>query len=170
MMYSIAASAQNVRPEQCYLAGRYPGVYAPMATSNAGHAAMYSTMSGTPWTQQPASTCVGHPSYTADSCYGGYHRPGSQSDAKPVDSHASSQPLSYSNSYPASYTGVQRDGSRSSFGKTPQPSYQTPVQPGSSTLGSMSALTGHPSYSSGSDPTPTSNGQSHQMYNAPQGA
>ena len=169
MMYSMAANGQNMRPGQYYPSGQYPGMYAPMATSNAGHAAMYSTMPSTQWAQQPATSYAGHPSYTAASSYGGYYRSGSQSDAKPAESHASSQQLGYSSSYPASYTGVQRDGSHSSSGMMPQSSYQTPVQPGSSTFGSMSAPTGRPSYSGPSDPSPTSNGQSHQMYSAAQG-
>ena len=154
MMYSMAENAQNMRPAQYYAAGQYPGMYAPIATSNAGHAAMYSTILGTQWAQQPATICAGHPSYT---------------DAKPAESHASSQRLGYSSSYPASYTGVQRDGPYSSSGIIPQPSYQTPVQPGSSTFGSMSAPTGRPSYSGASDPSPSRNSQSHQMYSAYQG-
>ena len=169
MMYSMAVNAQNMRPVQYYAAGQYPGMYSPMATSNAGHAAMYSTITGTQWAQQPATTYAGHPSYTAASSYGGYYRSGSQSDAKHAESHASSQPLGYSSSYPASYTGVQRDGSRSPSGRMPQSSHQTPVQLGWSTFGSMSAPTGRPSYSGPSDPSPTSDGESHQMYSASQG-
>ena len=170
MMYSMAANGQNMRHGQCYPAGQYPGVYAPMAVSNAGHAAMYSTIPGTQWAQQPATTYAGHPGYTAASSYGSYYRSGFQSDANLPESHTSSQPLGYSSSYPASYTGVQRDGSHSSSGMMPQSSYQTPVQPGTSTFGSISAPTGRPSYSGASDPSPSSSSQSHQVYNASQGS
>lgn len=51
----------------------------------------------------------------------------------------------------------------------PQSSYQTPVQLGWSTFGSMSAPTGRQSYSGPSDPCPTSDGESRQMYSAAQG-
>jgi hypothetical protein len=77
MMYSMAVNGQNMRPGQYYPRGQYPGMYAPMATSNAGHAATYSTIPGMKWAQQPATAYAGHPSYTAASSYGGYYRSGS---------------------------------------------------------------------------------------------
>jgi hypothetical protein len=105
MIYSMAASGQNMRPAQYYPSGQYPGMYAPMATSNAGHAAMYSTMPGTQWAQQPATTYADNSSYTAVPSYGGYYRPGSQSEANPAEPHVGSQLLDYNNHYSALYRG-----------------------------------------------------------------
>ena len=143
MMYSMAANWHNMRPGQYYPAGQYPGMYAPMATSNAGHAAMYSTMPGTQWAQQPATTYACHPSYTAASSYGGYYKSGSQSEAKPAESHASSRLLGYNDSDSESYAG-ECHGSERSSGMMLRSPFQSPVQDRSSTLGSVGAPTGRP--------------------------
>lgn len=166
MMYQMP-NGQGVRPGQYFPGAQYPGMYAPIATSGAGPGAMYSAMPGTQWAQ-PSASSYGAPGYTTAPSYGSYYRPGSQSSAKPEDPHATSQAMGYGSSYPAPYSSVPRDGSHSSAGMMPQSSYQTPVQPGSSTFGAMSAPTGRPSYS-GSASSPTSAGQTHQMYGAPQG-
>lgn len=170
MMYNpMAAGGQAVRPGQYFGGAQYPGMYAPMTTTSAGHAAMYSAMPGTQWAQPGASSYSAPNSY-ASSSYGSYYKPGSQPSAgvKPEDSQGSSQSMGYSNPYPASYQGMQRDGAHSSASMMPQSSYQTPVAPASSTFGSMSAPTGRSSYSGGVT-SPTTNGASHQMYSAPQG-
>lgn len=164
MMYQVAANGQQVRPGQYFGGGQYPGMYAPMATTGAAPAALYSAMPGTQWAQPPAGS---YPGYGAASAYGSYYRPGSQSSTKQEDASSTTQSMGYSSSYPGSYPGVQRDGSHSSASMMPQSNYQTPVQPGSATFGNMSAPTNRPSYS-GSVPSPTTNGQSHQMYSAPQ--
>jgi hypothetical protein len=140
MMYSMAANGQNMRPGQYHPAGQYPGMYAPMATSNADHAIMYSTQ----WAQQPAATHTGYSSYTAASFYGDYYRSGSQSEAKPAVSHDISRMLGYNNSNYASHAG-ECHGSYSSSDMMLQSPFQSPVQCGSSTFGSMSALTGRSS-------------------------
>lgn len=163
MMYSVAPNGQQVRPGQYFGGGQYPGMYAPMATTGAAPAALYSAMPGTQWTQPSSGS---YPGYGAPS-YGNYYRPGSQASTKQEDTSPTTQSMGYSSSYPASYPGVQRDGSHSSASMMPQSNYQTPVQPGSSTFGNMSAPTNRASYS-GSVPSPTSNGQPHQMYSAPQ--
>ncbi|KAM0719240.1 hypothetical protein Q7P37_005145 [Cladosporium fusiforme] len=170
MYASMGAPGQPVRPGAYYGGGQYPGMYAPMTTAAANPAALYSAMPGTQWGQPLPSGYTTHQGYTTSS-YGNYYKPGSQSSTtgKPEDSHSSSQAAGYSNPYPASYPGMQRDGSHSSSGMMPQSSYQTPVAPSSSTFGSMSAPTGRSAYS-GSVPSPTTAGQSHQMYGAPQGA
>jgi hypothetical protein len=136
----MAANRQNTRPGQYYPGGQYPGTYAPISISNADHAAMYSTVPGTQWAQQLATSYAGHPSYTAASSYGDYYRSGSQSEAKPAESHASSQLLGFNNSYSASYAG-ECYGSHSSSGMMLRSPFQSSVQRGSSTLGSMSART-----------------------------
>jgi hypothetical protein len=169
MMHWIAANRQDMRPGQYYPAGQHPGMYAPVATCNAGHAAMYSAISGTQWVQQPATTYAGHPSYTAAPSYGGHYGPGSQSETKPPESHATSQPLHHGNSYLAPYTGVQRDYSHSPSGTTLWSPYESLVQLGLSTFGHTNAPTGRPAYIEGSDLIPTSDYQFRQMYSAPQG-
>jgi hypothetical protein len=105
-MHWIAANEQNMRPGQYYPAGQHPGIYAPMATGNAGHAATHSTLPGTPWVQRFATTYAGNPSYTAAPSYGGHYGPGSQSETKPPESYATSQSLHHGNSYLAPHTGV----------------------------------------------------------------
>ena len=138
MMYSMAANGQNMSPAQYYPGGQYPGMYAPMAISNAGNAAMYSAMPGTQWAQQPPTSYAGHPSYTAASSYGGYYTSGSQSEAEPAESHASLQLSGYNNRYSASHAG-ECHGFYSSSDMMLQSPFQSPVQCGSSTFGSMSA-------------------------------
>jgi hypothetical protein len=167
MMYSMAANGQNMRPGQYYPAGQYPGMSAPMTTSNAGHAAMYSTMPGTQWAQQPGTAYAGHPGSTAASFYGRYYRSGSQSEAKPAESHTSSRLLGYNNSDSASYAG-ECHGSHRSSGMMLRSPFQSPVQGRSSTLGSVGAPTGRSSCSGGSKLSPTSNYQFRQMHSAPQ--
>jgi hypothetical protein len=169
MLHSVDANWHNIGPGQHYSTGQYPGTYASMATSNAGHAAMYSTMPGTQWAQQPATSYAGHPSYTAASSFGGYYRFGSRSGAKLAEPLATSQPLNHDNLYLASYTGVQQGNSHISPGIRLLSPYQSPVQPDSSTFGSMSAPASRSSYCGGSDFSLTSNDQSCQMYSAPQG-
>jgi hypothetical protein len=162
MMYSMAANGQNMRPGQYYPAGQYPGMYAPMATSNADHTVMYSTMPGTQWPQQPATSYAGHPSYTAASSYGGYYRSGPQSGAKPAESHANSPLSGYNNSNSASHAG-ECYGSYSSSDMMLRSPFQSPVQRGSSTFGSMSAPTGRSSYNGGGDLNLTSNSHFYQI-------
>ena len=118
---------QNMRPGQYYPAGQHPGTYAPMTTGNAGHAAIQRTLPGAQWAQQPATTYAGNPSYTAAPFYGGYYEPGSQSETKPPEPHATSQPLQHGNSYLATYTGVRRDYSHSPSGTTLWSPYQSPI-------------------------------------------
>ena len=131
-------------PRRYYPGGQYRGVYAPMAVSNAGYAAMYSTIPGTQWAQQPATTYAGHPSYTAASFYGGYYRSGFQSDANPPESHTSSQLSGYNNSNSASHAG-ECHGSYSSSNMMLKSPFRSTVQRGSSTFGSISAPTGRSS-------------------------
>jgi hypothetical protein len=127
MLYTVDANWHNMGPGQHYSTGQYPGTYAPMATSNAGHAAMYSTMPGTQWAQQPTTTYAGHPSCTAASSYEGYYISGSQSKAKLAEPHAT-------------YAG-ECYGSSGTMLRSP---FQSPVQGRSSTLGSVGAPTGRP--------------------------
>jgi hypothetical protein len=169
MIYSTATNWQNMRPGQYYPAGQHPGTYAPMTTGNAGHAAIHRTLPGTQWAQQPATAYAGHPSYTAAPSYGGHYGPGSQSETKPPELYATSQPLYHGNSYPAPYTDVQRDYSHSPSGKTLWSPYRSPVQPGLSTFGGANAPTGRPAYIKESDLIPTSDYQFCQTYSAPQG-
>jgi hypothetical protein len=168
VMYSTTADERNMRPRQYYPAGQYPGTYAPVATSNAGHAAMYSTIPGTQWAQQPATTYAGYPSYTAASSYGGYYRSGSQSEAKPAESHDISRMLGYNNSNSASHAG-ECHGSYSSSDMMLQSPFQSPVQRGSSTFGSMSAPICRSSYNGGGNLNLTRNSHFYQIYSAPQG-
>jgi hypothetical protein len=168
MMYSMAANGQNMRPGQYHPAGQYPGMYAPMATSNADHAVMYSTMPGTQWAQQPAATYAGYPSYTAASSYEGYYRSGSQSEAKPAESHDISRMLGYNNSNSASHAG-ECHGSYSSSDTMLQSPFQSPVQRGSSTFGSMSAPTGRSADSESSNRNSTSDDESHHQYSTRRG-
>jgi hypothetical protein len=168
MMYSTAANEQNMRPGQYYPAGQYLGMYAPMATSNTGNAAIYSTVAGTQWAQQPATSYAGRPSYTAASSYGGYYRSGSQSEAKLAESHDISRTLGYNSSNSASHAG-ECHGSYSSPDMMLQSPFQSPVQRGSSTFGSMGAPIGRSSYHRGGDLNLTSNSHLYQIYSAPQG-
>jgi hypothetical protein len=168
-IYPMATNWQNMRPGQYYPAGQHPGTYAPMTTGNAGHAAIHRTLPGTQWAQQPATTYAGHPSYTAAPSYGGHYGPGSQSETKPPESHATSQPLHHGNSSLAPYTGVQRDYSHSPSGTTLWSPYGSRVQLGLSTFGNTNAPTGRPAYIEGSDLIPTSDYQFRQVYSAPQG-
>lgn len=169
MMYApMTAGGQAVRPGQYFGGGQYPGMYAPITTTAAGPAPMYSAMPGTQWAQPTASPYNPQPSYTTSS-YGSYYKPGSSAGMKSEDSQGSSQAMGYNNPYPSSYASMPRDSSHSSASMVPQSNYQTPVAPASSTFGSMSASAGRPSYS-GSVASPSTNGQSHHMYGAPQGS
>jgi hypothetical protein len=168
-MYQMVAGGQNMGPGQYYSTGQYPGTYAPVAISNAGHAVMYSIMPGTQWPQQPATSYAGYQSYTAAPSYGGYYGSGSQSDAKPAGSHASSQLLGYDNFNSASYAG-ECYGSHSSSDMMLQSPFQSPVQPGSSTFGSTNAPTERPADSESSNRNRASNDQSHHECSTRQGS
>lgn len=171
MMYSsVAGGAYGVRPGQ-YFGGQYPAMFS-LTTTGGG---MYSGMTGTSWpTQTPSTAAVSygqHPGYAPQN-YAAYYRHGSQSGSagvKTEDQQTTSQSMNYAQQYPSTYPGMSRDSTQGTP-STMHSSYQTPVQQGSSTFGSMSAQSARPSWANTTMASPATNGQSHQIYTQPQGA
>jgi Gti1/Pac2 family transcription factor len=131
MMYPMQGGAYGVRPGQ-YFGGQQ---YSPMYAMPASTASPYTTSSGTAWPAQQPSAYGSHPGYSAQG-YGSYYKAPSQ----PVksDEAATSHSMPYASQYAPNYPTMQRNSSQS----TPtmaQSAYQTPVQPSTSTFGSVSA-------------------------------
>ena len=163
MMYSMQGGGgpYGVRPGQYFGGQPYPNMYG-MTTSSASP---YGGVTGTSWpTQQSSAGAVayGNSQPYPPQGYGSYYKAPSQSagPGKTEDQNATSQSMPYGSQYTPTYPGMQRNSSQS----TPtmiQSAYQTPVQPNSSTFGSMSA---RPSYSGSTMTSPTTNGQSQSGY------
>lgn len=177
VMYSqISGAAPGIRPGQ-YFGGQYPAMYGSMPSSSAS---MYSGIPAVSWpTQSPSTSAVsysGHPGYAPQpQSYSNYYRSPAQTPttAKVEDSHSSAQSLGYSNPYPPSYPGMQRDHTQQSANMQQstgmmQSAYHTPVQQSPATFGSMSAPSAHRQSYSNSVTSPATNAQSHSIYGAPQ--
>lgn len=163
MMYSLQNSPYGVRPGQYFGGQQYGNVYGIPAST----ASPYGGVSGTAWSAQQASAGASaygsSQPYTGQS-YGGYYKTATPTVAKMEDAN-STPSMPYGTQYPPTYPPMQRNGSQSSASMAGS-TYPTPVQPHSSTFGSMSS---RPSYSTSSMTSPTTNGQSHSAYGtAPQ--
>lgn len=165
MYSSMAAGAYGVRP------GQYFGQQYPMYGINATTAPnLYGSMTGTSWpTQQAPSSAIAygtHPAYSGQS-YGAYYKGGATQSGAPAvkteDHQSVSQPSPYPNQYASSYQPMQR-GSGQGTPSMMQPAYNTPGQPGTATFGSMSAPGSRPSYGNNTMHSPSTNGQSQQVY------
>lgn len=146
-----------MRPGQ-YIAGQQYGSMYQMPNSTANG---YGGVSGAAWAGHQASTgpAYGNSQPYTGQGYQGYYKTSTPTTTKTEDqSAASSNP--YGGQYPHPYPAMQRHGSQSSASIAGS-AYQTPVQPQSSTFGSMSA---RPSYGGNSLTSPTTNGQSHSGY------
>jgi hypothetical protein len=158
MMYSMQNSPYAVRAGSFFGGSQYPNVY-PMPTTSANP---YGGVSGTAWPTQQASagaSAYGNSQPYPGHGYGGYYKSSTPTTAKTEDPSSTSS-MPYGSQYTPAYPPMQRNGSQSTpsmAGST----YQTPVQPQSSTFGSMSA---RPSYSGSSMTSPTTNGQSQSVY------
>nr|POE65246.1 global transcription regulator sge1 [Quercus suber] len=162
MMYSgMPPGAYGVRPGQ-YFGGQAYSMYG--MTTTAGN--MYAGQPATAWPTQSSTNAV---AYGAHQGYGqsypsGYYKGEPSQPVKTEPTQTPSQSSSaYSNQYATSYAGMQRHGSQSTPSMV-QPSYQTPVQPASSTFAPMAAGSGRQSYGGSTMNGPSSNAQSQQMY------
>lgn len=169
MMYSsMGQGAYGVRPGQ-YMAQPYP-MYSLSTTSGAS---MYGGMTGTSWPSQPAATSAmpynSHPGYSSQGYGANYYKGAAGQSAAPAvkteDSHASAQNSAYGNQYASSYSSMPRSTTQGTPSMM-QSSYHTPVQPTTSTFGSMSAQGNRPSYGGNSMSSPSTNDQPQHRYTA----
>ena len=163
MMYSMQGNPYGVRPGQYFGPQQYSNMY---GTSTASP---YIPVSGTAWPTQQASTGAAPygsgQSYPGQSYGGGYYKSETATTAEGENQSSTSSAMPYRNQYTPNYSSMQRNGSQStpSMVGSAQP---TPVQPASSTFGSMSA---RPSYSGTTITSPTTNGQSQSAYGSASG-
>jgi Gti1/Pac2 family transcription factor len=164
-MYSSMVGGYGVRPGQ-YIGQQYSGLYTLQTTTAPG---VYSGMTGTSWpAQSPSSSAMSYGSRNYAAPYNAnYYQSGAVSSESAPAVKAESQPSAtpssaYGSHYGTNYTDISRSGAQS----TPtmmHSTYATPVQPASSSFGSMSAHNGRSSYSNGMN-SAASNGQSQHTY------
>ncbi|KAK4621963.1 Global transcription regulator sge1 [Fulvia fulva] len=164
MIYSPMVQPYGMAPSQYMGARQYPGMYGSTTGSS-----MYGAMTAASWpTQQATAGAMGygsHQSYGSQP-YPSYYKPtdqGNGSGVKTESQHSTSQAMPYGSQYAPSYPNMQRSNSVSAPSMM-QSSYQTPVQPHSSTFGTMGPGSGRPSYSGQSMNSPSANGQSQGPY------
>ncbi|KAI7601967.1 hypothetical protein KC343_g15042 [Hortaea werneckii] len=135
-----------------------------MASSSAAN--LYGGLTGTSWPQQSTSSLPysSHPAYSTPSYNGSYYRGTPTQPAPPPvkaeASHDSSQASAYGSQYASSYPAMPRSTSQSTPSMMPS-AYQTPVQPTTSSFGSMNTSHSRPSYAASSMGSPATNGHSH---------
>ena len=158
MMYAMQNSPYGgMRPGQYLSPSQYQSAYAMPTTS----ANPYGNVSGTAWPTQQAT--AGAPAYGNSQPYPPHGYPSYYKSSTPTtktEDGGSTSSVPYGSQYAPAYPPMQRNGSQSTpsmAGST----YPTPVQPQSSTFGSMSA---RPSYGGSTIASPTTNGQSHSAY------
>ena len=151
-----------VRPGQYFAGQQYAPMYAMQPsgpnpyppTSSASFPTQSPTPGGVPYNHQPPYGGQNYSPY--------YKNP---APGKTEEQNATSQSMPYGGQYTPAYPNMQRNGSQGTPNMM-QGSYQTPVQQGSASFGSMSA---RPSYGNASMASPTTNGPSPAPYGTTSG-
>ncbi|TKA28920.1 hypothetical protein B0A50_03331 [Salinomyces thailandicus] len=169
MMYSSMGSGPyGVRPGQ-YIGQPQP--YSMYGLNSSTGANMYGGLTGTSWPTQSTSGLpyASHPAYSSQGYGGSYYRgPPSQPGAPAVKAESSqdnSQSSAYGSQYTSSYPGMPRSASQTTPSMMSS-AYQTPVQPSSSSFGSMNTQHNRPSYGTSAMASPSASGHSHHGYPA----
>ncbi|KAK4548513.1 hypothetical protein LTR36_009423 [Oleoguttula mirabilis] len=167
MMYSsMGAGAYNVRPGQ-YMAQPYP-MY-PLNTTSGPN--MYGGLTGTAWPSQPtaagAMAYASHPGYSTQGYGANYYKGAAGQSGAPAvkaeDSQASAHNSMYGNQYASSYSSMPRSSTQGTPSMM-QSAYHTPVQPATSTFGSMTVQGNRTSHGGNTMPSPSTNNQSQHGY------